>query len=92
MSVVMTRLTALNRYIKRSLVESPWITVTAVLCTIGTALPTYRYYTGGREKEQREKFDLRRSATTHEHHDEQRDMAGERQWNESTPARSVIRS
>lgn len=50
-----------TRYVKKSLVENPYITLTAGLCIVGMAMPTWVYYNGGREKEAAMRFDLVRS-------------------------------
>ena len=51
----------ITRYVKKSLVENPYITLTAGLCIVGMAMPTWVYYNGGREKEAAMRFDLVRS-------------------------------
>jgi len=42
------------------------ITLTAGLCVVGMAMPTWVYYNGGREKEAAMRFDLLRSVQTGE--------------------------
>jgi hypothetical protein len=54
-------MSVVGRYLRRSLVESPYIVVTVALTGAGILIPTISYYNGGKQKEAANRYSFRRS-------------------------------